>query len=56
MEDPIEFIHLQVDRSGEKNIKLQLQFLVDKICAIKPGKRRDKQPPVHLIKFMETIG
>ena len=47
---------MQIDRSGENNIKLQLSMLVDKICAIKPGKKRDRQPPPHLVKFMETIG
>lgn len=56
VEDPIEYIHMQIDRSGENNIKLQLSMLVDKICAIKPGKKRDRQPPPHLVKFMETIG
>ena len=55
-EDPIEYIRLQVDNSGEMNIKKQLSHLVDKICAIKPGKKKDRKPPEHLIKFMQTIG
>lgn len=55
-EDPIEYIRLQVDNSDELNIKKQLSFLVDRICAIKPGKKKEKRPPEHLIKFMQTIG
>jgi hypothetical protein len=57
-EDSLEFIRLQVDQSGEMNVKTQLSKLVDKICTFKPGRKRDKnpQPPVHLQKFMQTIG
>lgn len=55
-EDPIEYIRLQVDSSGETNIKVQLSKLVDQLCAWRPGRKRDKQPPIHLINYMQTIG
>ena len=37
------------------NVKRQLSLLVEKMCSLRFGKRKDKAPPIHLKKYMETI-
>jgi len=54
-EDPIEYVRLQVDSSGEHNVKVQLSHLFERICNFKFGKRSDKQPPVHLMQYINII-
>ena len=53
--DPIEYVRLQVDHQNELNVKRQLSLLVDKMCSLRYGKRRDNCAPVHLKRYMETI-
>ena len=53
--DPIEYVRLQVDNQNEYNVKRQLSELVEKMCALKYGKKREKKPPVYLNKYLETI-
>lgn len=53
--DPIEYVRLQVDHQNEFNVKRQLSLLVEKMCSLRYGRRKDKQAPVHLKKYMETI-
>ena len=53
--DPIEYVRLQVDHQNELNVKRQLSMLVDKMCSLRYGKRRDNCAPVHLKRYMETI-
>lgn len=48
-------MRLQVDNQNEYNVKRQLSELVEKMCALKYGKRRDKLPPVYLKNYLETI-
>lgn len=53
--DPIEYVRLQVDNQNEYNVKRQLSELVEKICGLKYGKRREKRPPVYLQQYLQTI-
>ena len=53
--DPIEYVRLQVDNQNEYNVKRQLSELVEKICALKYGKKREKKPPVYLQSYLQTI-
>ena len=55
-EDPIEYVRLQNDCQNEYNVKTQLSKLVDKMCSLKFGKKKDKLAPMHLKNYMQTIG
>ena len=55
-EDPIEYVRLQNDCQNEYNVKTQLSKLVDAMCGLKFGKKKDKLAPMHLKNYMRTIG
>jgi hypothetical protein len=53
--DPVEYVRLQVDHQNDFNVKRQLSLLVEKMCALRYGKRKDKSPPIFLKNYLETI-
>ena len=42
-QDPVEYVRLQVDNRNDMNVKKQLSKFVEKLCALKFGKRGDQQ-------------
>jgi hypothetical protein len=53
-ENPVEFVRLQSD-NNDLNVKGQLSLLVQKICALKYGTKKDKLPATNLLNFLQTI-
>ena len=54
-EDPIEYVRMTADNTNEFYVKKQLSFLVEKMCSLRFGQRKDKNPPMHLMKYIENI-
>ncbi len=48
-------MRLQTDSRNDYSVKRQLANLIEKICSVKPGKKADKQPLVHLKSYMQMI-
>lgn len=54
-EDPVEYVRMQVDHMTEYNVKRQLSVLVEKICSLKFGKKKDNLQSMHLENYVQTI-
>jgi len=55
-QDQVEYVRLQVDTYNDMNVKKQLSRFVEKLCALKFGKRGENQQSMHLTNYLNTIG
>jgi hypothetical protein len=53
--DPVEYVRLQVDHHNEFNVKRQLSKLIERLCGLVTGTRKQKGVAVHFFEYMTQI-
>jgi hypothetical protein len=54
--DPVEYVRLQVDHGNDLNVKRHLSTFVEKLCALKFGKKNERKSSKHLGAYLNSIG